>query len=65
MLAHGVLSNHTLNLTSTQSLGVSLQESSCWMESSGGFSALESRLVGGRERNEGRGKGYIYSHLRK
>ena len=54
MLAHGVLSNHTLNLTSTQSLGVSLQESSSWMERSGGFSVLESRLVEEIERvNEG------------
>ena len=57
MLAHGELSNHTSNLTSTQSLGVSLQESSFRMERSGGFSALESRLVGERERNEGRGEG--------
>ena len=57
MLAHGVLSNHTSNLTSTQSLGVSLQESSSRMERSGGFNVLESRLVGERERerevNEG------------
>ena len=55
MLAHGVLSNHTSNLTSTQSLGVSLQESSSRMERSGGFIVLESRLVGERERemNEG------------
>jgi len=55
VLAHGVLSKHTSNLTSTQSLGVSLQESNSWMERSGGFSALELRLVGERERavNEG------------
>ena len=32
MLAHGVLSNHTSNLTSSQSLGVSLQELSSRME---------------------------------
>ena len=50
MLAHGVLSNHTSNLTSSQSLGVSLQESSSRMERSEGFSVLESRLVGERER---------------
>ena len=60
MLAHGELSN----LTSTQSLGVSLQESSSRMERSGGFSALESRLVGKREREKRRkgGEGvYIVS----
>ena len=50
MLDHGVLSNHTSNLTSTQSRGVSLQESSSRMERSGGFSVLESRLVAERER---------------
>ena len=50
MLVHGVLSNHTSNLTSSQSLGVFLQELSSWMERSGGFSVLESRLVGKRER---------------
>ena len=50
MLAHGVLSNHTSNHTSTQSLGISLHESSFRMERSGGFSAFESKLVGERER---------------
>ena len=49
--------NDTSNLTSTQSLGVSLQESSSRMERSGGFSVFELRLVGERERerevNEG------------
>ena len=45
-----MLSNHTSNLTSSQSLGVSLLESNAWMERSGGFSVLESRLVGKRER---------------
>ena len=50
MLAHRVLSNHTSNLTSSQSLGVSLLESNSWIETSGGFSVLESRLVGKRER---------------
>jgi len=55
VLAHGVLSNHTSNHTSTQSLGISLHESSFRMERSGGFSAFESKLVGERERNEGRG----------
>ena len=55
MLAHGVLSNHTSNLTSSQSLGVSLQESSSRMERSEGKNALEAWLVGEREReiNEG------------
>ena len=60
MLAHGVLSNHTSNLTSSQSLGVSLQESSSRMERSGGFSALESRLVGGREREMKEGGEGVY-----
>ena len=46
MLAHGVLSN----LTSSQSLGVSLQESSSRMERSEGMNALEAWLVGKRER---------------
>ena len=57
-----MLSNHTSNPTSTQSLGVSLQESSSRMERSGGFNVLESRLVGERERKV---EGYIYSHPRK
>ena len=57
MLAHGVLSNHASNLTSTQSLGVSLQESSSRMERSGGFSVFESRLVGERERERGVNEG--------
>ena len=61
MLAHGVLSNHTSNLTSSQSLGVSLQESSSRMERSGGFSALESRLVGEREREMKEGERGIYT----
>jgi hypothetical protein len=60
VLAHGVLSNHTSNLTSTQSLGVSLQESSFRMERSGGFSALESRLVGEREREMNEGGEGVY-----
>ena len=60
MLAHGVLSNHTSNLTSTQSLGVSLQESSSRMERSGGFSAFESKLVGEREREMKEGGEGVY-----
>ena len=61
MLAHGVLSNHTSNLTFSQSLVVSLQELSSRMGRSGGFNVLESRLVGERERIK-EVKGYIYSH---
>ena len=57
MLAHGVLSNHTTNLTSSQTLGISLQESSSRMERSGGFNVLESRLVGERERENKGGEG--------
>ena len=53
MLAHGVLSNHTSNPTSTQSLGVSLQESSSRMERSEGMKAREVWLVREREVNEG------------
>ena len=53
MLAHGMLLNHTSNLTSTQSLGVSLQESSSRMERSEGMNAREAWLVGEREVNEG------------
>ena len=60
MLAHGGLLNHTSNLTSSQSLGVSLQESSSRMERSGGFSALESRLVGKREREVKKGGEGVY-----
>ena len=60
MVAHRVLSNHTSNLTSTQSLGVFLQESSSRMERSGGFSALESRLVGKREREVKKGGEGVY-----
>ena len=64
MLAHGVLSNHTSNLTSSQSLDVFLQESNSRMERSGGFKALEARLVGERERevNEGGEGVYILPH---
>ena len=53
MLAHGVLSNHTSNLTSSKSLGVFLQESSSRMERSEGMNAREAWLVGEREVNEG------------
>ena len=60
MLAHGVLSNHTSNLTSTQSRGVSLQESSSRMERSEGFKALEARLVGEREREVNEGGEGVY-----
>ena len=60
MLAHGVLSNHTSNFTSSQTLSVSLQESSSWMERSGGFSVLESRLVGERERGVNEGGEGVY-----
>ena len=60
MLAHGELSNHTSNLTSTQSIGVFLQKSSSRMERSGGFSALESRLVGKRDRELKKGGEGVY-----
>ena len=60
MLAHGVLSNHTSNLTSSQSLGDSLQESSSRMERSGGFNVLEARLVGEREREVNEGGEGVY-----
>ena len=53
MLAHGVLSNHTSNLTSSQSLGVFLQESSSRMERNEGMKAREAWLVREREVNEG------------
>ena len=53
MLAHGVLSNHTSNLTSSQSLGVFLQESSSRMERNEGIKAREAWLVIEREVNEG------------
>ena len=53
MLAHGVLSNHTSNLTSSQSLSVSLQESNSRMERSEGMNAREAWLVGERERERG------------
>ena len=53
MLAHEVLSNHASNLTSSQSLGVSLQESSSRMERSEGMKAREAWLVREREVNEG------------
>ena len=53
MLAHGVLSNHTSNLTSSQSLGVSLQESSSRMERSEIMNAREAWLVREREINKG------------
>ena len=65
MLAHGALSNHTSNLTSSQSLGVFLQESSSRMERNEGMKAREAWLVREREVNEGGVKGYIYSHHRK
>jgi len=60
VLAHGVLSNHTSNHTSTQSLGISLHESSFRMERSGGFSAFESKLVGEREREMKEGGEGVY-----
>ena len=50
--ARGVVSNHTSNLTSSQSQGVSLQESSSRMERSEVLNAREAWLVGGREREE-------------
>ena len=50
MLAHGVLSNHTSNLTFSQSLGISLQELNSRMERSEGMNAREAWLVGERER---------------
>jgi hypothetical protein len=39
--AHEVLSSHTPNLTSSQSLGESLQESSSWMEERVEINAVE------------------------
>ena len=51
--ARGVVSNHTSNLTSSQSQGVSLKESSSRMERSEGLNAREAWLVGGeRERSK-------------
>ena len=47
-----VVSNHTSNLTSSQSLGKSLQESSFWMEESGGMNALGAGLVVREERSK-------------
>jgi hypothetical protein len=40
--AHEVLSSHTPNLTSSQSLGESLQESSSWMEGRVEINAVEA-----------------------
>ena len=52
MLAHEMLTHQLPNLTSSQFLGESLQESSFWMEESGGMNAFGAGLVG-REVNEG------------
>ena len=52
MLAHRVLSNHTSNLTSSQSLGVFLQESSSRMERSEGMNAREVWFLVRAKRNE-------------
>ena len=52
MLAHGVLPNLASDLTSSQSLGVFLQESSSRMERSEGIKVLEAKLVGERERSK-------------
>ena len=60
MLDHGVLSNHTSNLTSSQSLGVSLQESSSRMERSEGINVLEVWLVAEREREVNEGGEGVY-----
>jgi len=59
--ARGVLSNHTSNLTSSQSLGVSLLESSSRMERSVGVNGLEAWLVGEWERVSERGWRGIYT----
>ena len=52
MLAHEMLTHQLPNLTSSQFLGESLQESSFWMEESGEMNAFGAGLVG-REVNEG------------
>ena len=59
MLVHGVLSNHTSNLTSSQSLGVSLQESSSRMERSEGINVWR-RGWSGRERGVNEGGEGVY-----
>ena len=60
MLAHRVLSNHTSNLTSSQSLGVSLQESSSRKERSEVMNAREAWL-GEREREINEGGEGVYT----
>ena len=52
-----MLTNQLPNLTSSQSLGESLQESSFWMEESGGMKAFGAGLVGREEVSEREGEG--------
>jgi hypothetical protein len=50
--AREMLTNQLPNLTSSQSLGESLQESSFWMEESEGTKAFGAALVGREEEGE-------------
>ena len=52
MLAREVLAHQLPNLTSSQSLGESLQESSFWTEESEGTKAFGAGLVGREEEDE-------------
>ena len=47
-----MLTNQLSNLTSSQSLGESLQEPSFWMEESGGMKVFGAGLVGREEESE-------------
>ena len=52
MKAREMLTNQLPNLTFSQSLGESLQESSFWMEESEGMSAFGAGLFGKEEESE-------------